>query len=248
MIKIDRIPAPEELTPEVVKDKTERFKADPKINVWNNPYIKDKLMEMSHGKCAYCECKLNSESKYMEVEHFHNKNKYPDEVVSWDNLLPACKSCNGTKNDHDTVLYPIVNPTVDKPGNHLAFRHYRYVEKDNIGRETIVALNLNDSERKCLPRFMVCNSLEEKLDEIENDLNNLSANSSTQAINKLKNKMQGLLQSCQSDREYTAIKASVMAAHPKFIYLVDQMKANCWWTPMMDEMKDNLYSHALDLV
>lgn len=88
MIHIDRGDAPSELTEDVVHSKTAAFKADPKKVVWRDKYIVEALMNMSHNKCAYCECKLGEESKYMEVEHFHDKKDFPDEVVLWNNLLP----------------------------------------------------------------------------------------------------------------------------------------------------------------
>lgn len=46
-----------------------------KKSVWNNEHIKSALLLSSHGKCAYCECSLTSESNYMEVEHFEDKKK-----------------------------------------------------------------------------------------------------------------------------------------------------------------------------
>lgn len=248
MIKIDRLPAPEELTPEVVASKTAKFKADPAKSVWKEPYIDARLLEMSHNKCCYCECKIGEESKYMEVEHFHDKKKYPDEVVVWNNLLPSCRSCNGSKHTHDTIANPIVNPTTDIPSVHLAFKDFRYKAKDQIGEETISALNLNDTENKCFPRFRICNGLNEQIEGIQNKLKDITVGSRTQVINRLKNQVIGVLQECQCDGAYTAIKASMVLTNPDFDNIVSEMKARDWWTPIMEELNVKMHSYALDLL
>lgn len=80
MIHIERTGKPEELTDDVVKQKTELYKNDHSKTVWKEKYIYDALMAMSYNKCCYCECLLNEESKYMEIEHFHDKSSYPEEV------------------------------------------------------------------------------------------------------------------------------------------------------------------------
>src|SRR5437868_15151041 len=93
MIRLTRPPSPAELTQQVQQELTALFKADGKV-VWDRGFIKDTLRLMSSGKCSYCECSLGEESKYLEVEHFADKHSYPDQVVDWLNLLPACKHCN----------------------------------------------------------------------------------------------------------------------------------------------------------
>lgn len=248
MIKIDRLPAPEELTPEVIAAKTAKFKADPTKLVWKEPYIESRLMEMSHNKCCYCESRLGEESRYMEVEHFHDKGKYKDEVVIWNNLLPSCRSCNGSKHTHDTIANPIVNPTTDTPSTHLAFKDFRYKAKDQIGQETINTLNLNNLEHKVLPRFKVCNGLNEQIEEIQGKLNDLKVGARTQEINRLKNKVIELLEECQCDRAYTAIKVSVVLANQDFHNIVSEMKARDWWIPLMEELREEMQSNALDLL
>ena len=109
MIKLERSFPPIFLTSIEVKRLTEEYKTT-KNSVWNIVELKKALLETSYGKCAYCECDLTVESKYMEVEHFRDKDSYPDDVVEWLNLLPSCKRCNGAKGTHDTVIEPIVNP------------------------------------------------------------------------------------------------------------------------------------------
>ena len=70
MIKIERTPSPKELTQEVVTTKTASYKADHSI-VWREPYILHGLLEMSHFKCCYCECRLDEENQHTHNE-FHS--------------------------------------------------------------------------------------------------------------------------------------------------------------------------------
>lgn len=249
MIKIQRLPAPIELTDEVVRTKTELFKIDPQKNhVWKESYIEEQLMRMSHNKCCYCECKLGEESKYMEVEHFHDKDDYPDEVVAWDNLLPSCKTCNGNKSNHDTLANPIVNPSVDDPKDYLGFCNFRYKGKDAglIGKETIEALHLNDSEKRCLPRYKVCCELLQKVEDLLDEIVNIQPESTTRAKNKMNRKVSELLEACQEDQEYTAIKATTMINSLDYTGLIQEMKSRGLWTSNLDELHFSMKSYALD--
>ncbi|OQW92560.1 MAG: hypothetical protein BWK78_01375 [Thiotrichaceae bacterium IS1] len=166
MIRLLEVERPVELTDAEVKKLTAEFKADNKKAVWKKPYIKTALLEMSADKCCYCECKLGEESKYLEVEHFHPKKLYPDEVVAWENLLPACKRCNGKKHSHDTKQEPIIHPVRDNPQLHLFLKDYRLYDKTKLGDNTITKIVLND--RQCLvnPRFKIGEELIGKLHEL----------------------------------------------------------------------------------
>jgi uncharacterized protein (TIGR02646 family) len=120
MIKLQAVAKPLQLTNEKVKQLTAEYKQSEKA-VWKKTYITQTLLLMSFDKCCFCETKLNEESKYLEVEHFHPKSLYPDEVVSWTNLLPICKRCNGKKWNHDTKLEPIIHPVKDNPKKIIAY-------------------------------------------------------------------------------------------------------------------------------
>jgi len=72
--------------------------------------IKWTLKQIYYEKCAFCESDLTNE--YGEIEHYRPKNRSEKEskdcdkgksyywlAFSWDNLLPACKRCNGKKSN-----------------------------------------------------------------------------------------------------------------------------------------------------
>lgn len=89
--------------------------------------IKNALVEMFHGKCAYCESAI-THIDYGHIEHFKPKSTaaYYELAVDWSNLLLACGRCNGA--EHKGMKFPLkneggplVNPTEEEPSQHLAF-------------------------------------------------------------------------------------------------------------------------------
>ena len=145
MIKLTRPEKPIELTSDVENALTAEFK-DKGTYVWRKPYIVEALKEMSHNKCCFCETELGTQARALQVEHFHYKDDYPDEVVSWNNLLPACSQCNSNKGTIDTYKLPMIDPSVDDPKDYLYLKHYMIKSKDNTigskGRRTVDELEL----------------------------------------------------------------------------------------------------------
>jgi uncharacterized protein (TIGR02646 family) len=70
--------------------------------------IRQALLELSHGKCAYCEQTLNA-SSLTEIDHYTARSLRPDLAFEWTNLLPTCSVCNNRKrgqDHHDLLLKP----------------------------------------------------------------------------------------------------------------------------------------------
>jgi uncharacterized protein (TIGR02646 family) len=90
--------------------------------------VKDTLVEMFHGKCAYCESSITVIT-YGQIEHFYPKSAYPDKTFAWDNLLLSCDKCNNThhKGTHfplDSAGQPLLIDPTDvgtDPFMHLRF-------------------------------------------------------------------------------------------------------------------------------
>ena len=100
------------MSDDVVSALTAKFIAD-KTPVWKQAYIEAALLAMPYRKCAYCETLILDEAKYLEIEHFRNKDDFPTLVVDWANLLPSCKRCNLKKGTHNVeVDGMIIDPTV----------------------------------------------------------------------------------------------------------------------------------------
>lgn len=254
MIKIIRPPAPEELTSTRVMELTEEFKNDSSKRVWDKKYIKEALLEMSHNKCCYCECKIDEESKYLEVEHFHPKSIYKDEVVHWDNLLPSCKRCNGRKGDHDTLEKPIVNPAIDEPKEHLKLKNYRLKSdvvyrlnsKTEVGWDTIKLLSLNDSDRllrirtkigrELIYRLCVIFNLAGRLDDSEKDWQMII------------NGMKGIQKQCLPESEYTGALSSIVVNDEHYRKLKELLTQKSLWDREHQENDRIMQLYYLDMV
>ena len=97
-------------------------------NKYNHPQVKNALIKMFHGKCAYCESKIRTVA-YGDIEHFFPKSLDPDLTFVWKNLLLACSICNnaahkGTKFPLDDQGNPLlIDPTdgITDPNRHLEF-------------------------------------------------------------------------------------------------------------------------------
>jgi uncharacterized protein (TIGR02646 family) len=230
MIKLTRAAKPVELTLKIIKELTEEFKQT-KASVWRKEYIKKGLLAYSNNKCAYCECDITDESKYLEVEHFHHKDDYPEEVVLWDNLLPSCKKCNSTKNKHDTYFEPIINPCIDEPTKHLKLLNYRIKGKDELGKLTISVLDLNNQDRHCKNRFEIGNATSEKLEDFLELITEFDSgkSNSTRRKNRITNGLKELLSLASPKSTYSATTATVILNSPDYLNLKLKMMKNNWW-------------------
>lgn len=237
MIKINRPEKPKELTEEIQKELTDDFKKDNKKAVWNKQYIRNALFKMSNGKCCYCEVKLAEEGKDMHVEHFHPKSKYPDEVVKWENLLPACKRCNGSKSTHDTYKEEIIKPCEDNPKDYLYMSNYWYKckntsEKDRKkAKDTIDVLSLNDLDGLIMPRVRIGNKVEEKIEQLLDKMQEYkdASERKIQQRNKIVNGVRDLLRLAQNTQEYSATISTVIIGDEDYKTLKDMMKECGLW-------------------
>lgn len=248
MIKLDRTPKPVELTTELQVALTEKFKSTGK-SVWNLDFIKKGLLGFSNDKCCYCEANVNEESKYLEVEHFHHKDTYKDEVLEWENLLPSCKKCNGTKNDHDTKLEPIIDPSKIEPKNHLKFWRYRIKGSDDFGKLTVSVLKLNDQDRLVKKRFAIGNAIQEKLEQL-NELTDdyiSGIQTSTLRKNRIVNGTKDLMKEGLPSAIYSATTATVILTDIEFDRLKNKLKSLGFWDKELSQLEIDLNQTALKL-
>jgi uncharacterized protein (TIGR02646 family) len=133
MIKVRRSPKPAVLVKNAAgwtrkllaaTTKEEKNKAAGK---YQHEQIKAALVEMFHGKCAYCESKI-THIDYGHIEHFKPKSNTAYRVLAfeWTNLVLACGVCNGA--EHKGTKFPLaaeggpfVNPCDDEPNDHFDF-------------------------------------------------------------------------------------------------------------------------------
>jgi uncharacterized protein (TIGR02646 family) len=95
---------------------------------YSHTQIKSALVDMFHGKCAYCESKITVVT-YGAIEHFYPKSTYVNLTFEWKNLLLSCDVCNdtnhkGTKFPLDINGNPLLIDSTDgmtNPNTHLEF-------------------------------------------------------------------------------------------------------------------------------
>lgn len=236
MIPLQRAPKPDYLTDEKVQELTKQYQLDTKKTVWNRSEIKEPLLESSNKKCAYCECILQETDSYSQVEHFHPKSLYPEEVVIWENLLPSCGRCNSPKGNHDTVKIPIVNPYVDLPKHHFSIQGCRLYSKTEMGKITIKVLNLNDSGRLCIPRFRLCNEVNETLEHIKVIIDLLDQ----------RNRLQSLLTACSKSGEFSAFCSHTLHSNSDYVHIKDLLSENGYWNDELEELDKETKLIALE--
>lgn len=164
MIWIKRASKPAILAAKEARWKTEiRVAASPETrakaqNKYRHKKIKDALVAMFHGKCAYCESRINH-IDYGHIEHFKPKSlpEYYELAVDWSNLLLACGRCNGPENKGvkfpgSAEGGPLVNPTEDDPAIHFRFdfdtgtKLASVLDHSERGKTTVKVLGLNRRE------------------------------------------------------------------------------------------------------
>lgn len=251
MIRLIRPDKPQKLAEQEV-ELTKKFESDKTAAVWKKAFIQAPLLKMTHNKCSYCERLIGKTSgQDVHIDHFKCKDKYPDFVVEWNNLLPSCARCNRNKSNHDTVDQPIINPAEMNPKDYLFISKYRYcskkAEEGSIGRRTLDVLMLNDSDDCCLPRFQLCNALAEKI----SDLYQLAFDKGdalkddTVSKNKVLNGCRKLLEKCLPTAEYSAFMATSLHTDDNFLALKDVLvKQNLWDEDLMklfDDSKSSVY-------
>ena len=230
MIKLNRIQAPTELDPATAAALTAEYAISGK-DVWNKTYIRQTLLRLSNKKCAYCECYIAEESKYMEVDHFRPKSSHPDKVVQWDNLLPSCKRCNVNKWSYDVdVEGQIIDPTIQNPNDHLYLLNFQFRDKDVVGRNSIDVCNLNETDRLFMVRVLLSVEINNSLYEIRENLETYIAGSrSTRSKNAITRGVSRLLELAGPTKQYSATIATLLLLDPTYIWIKTELNLLGLW-------------------
>jgi len=233
VIRLSRGPAPQKLDRAEIAALTGEFKASGK-DVWNKPYIREALLALSHCKCAYCEANISEESKYMEVEHFRPKEDFPDLVVDWGNLLPACKRCNVRKGTYNVDAEGmIVNPFIHTPQDHFYFRDYRLRPRDDIGRNTTQILYLNQLDRLVSVRMQVGDAIASSLEKIRSQVEDyLAGPRMTRKRNQITTGVEELLKQAQPASQFSALAATVLLGDDNYKWIKAQLEVLNLWTEL----------------
>jgi hypothetical protein len=241
MIKLNLPEKPDLLTDELVRDLTAKFKAEGS-DVWNAKFIREAVLAFSYGKCCYTECKLDEESKYMEIDHFYAKSAFPDKVVEWGNLLPSSKKSNTTKGEHNILTNPIVNPCIDNPKTHLYISNYRYYPITRIGKETIEVVALNDRQHFVNKRSRIGHQVSEMLNNIHDEIEDEAATiiGSPRRQRKLAKNLKSLMQESTRTNEYSATISTVILTDEYYPAIERFFIDNGFWDEELTELKVEL--------
>lgn len=150
MIKIDRGPCPQSL---IGSPTTGTY--------YNKDDVRVELLKMQYSKCCYCENVIPWDSRTREIEHFRPKGllEFEHLINHWENLLLACRDCNGTKfnkfpedGNGEPLLIDPSDANID-PEEHLDFNidfmgglEGQIYEKNKspIGKKTIEIIKLRN--------------------------------------------------------------------------------------------------------
>lgn len=247
MIKINKVSCPNELTFEKQRELTHKY-IETRESVWKESFIRQSLLISSHSKCVYCECELDVESKYMEVEHFHDKNHYPLEVVNWNNLLPSCKRCNGNKSTFDTKINPFINPAEMDPRDHLVLTGFRFFPVTEAGNNTINALLLNDPGKLVKQRFEIVNTVLESLNLIYENVSDYHnyVRRTTNNKNRFISALDNLLEEGMPNATYSATVATELINSPHLSWIVDILCSENLWNDELQIKINKIFDIALD--
>jgi uncharacterized protein (TIGR02646 family) len=133
MIRVTRGHAPDVLTRDQarwlkeLKRARTRKQLERALSRYQHEDVKNALVALFHGKCAYCESYIRHVD-YGHIEHYRPKSKYRRLAFRWSNLVLACGICNGKeyKSDHFPLKAqggPLINPCAEEPSKHLAFEY-----------------------------------------------------------------------------------------------------------------------------
>lgn len=160
MIFIRRLPEPKALadhktqwTERYLKDRDTTPNKKPESKQYRHNQIKNALQAMSHGKCFYCECKL--EENEGEVDHYIETSECPEKAFEWENLYWSCKDCNKQKQPNTSIsVKDCLDPCDENinPPNHLTFNSYtiRPLDQSSKGDTTIRKYSLNRQALKLM--------------------------------------------------------------------------------------------------
>jgi uncharacterized protein (TIGR02646 family) len=138
VIKIERIPEPAVLVTARQSRLSTLSSIEPPARRDGYQLAKDHMHRMQHAKCCYCE--HIQVPSHNDVEHYRPWSKYWWLPWTWENLLFACRACNGKGGKEDAFpLLPgsrplafgepapggefpeLLDPSVDDPREHIRF-------------------------------------------------------------------------------------------------------------------------------
>lgn len=237
MIKLIKGEKPDYLSDEKIAELTTKY-SETEESVWNHEKIKAPLSESSNGKCAYCETVVTDPGIYMEVEHFKHKKASPELVVDWDNLLPSCKRCNGTKNAKDTL---IINPYINDPRTELFLDKFFILGCTKLGEDTENIIDLNEDDL-LVKRFRITSIAIKNLKEICKDFREIE-----RLDHYKRRRFKNILLMAQSSKPYSATVSATIHSMDEYLEIKNRLIHEELWTDELERLHKASLEIALPL-
>jgi hypothetical protein len=112
---------------------------------------KDKLrIEFLH-RCAYCETREPEigGSQSFHIDHYRPKNRFPELICTYENLIYSCRNCNSYKGDYwpnylqEFLGKIIINPRHDQIDKHIDTSSFTWSGITTRGEWTVKKLKLD---------------------------------------------------------------------------------------------------------
>lgn len=247
MIRLKRTDPPVEMTSDWVAEQTAKFTANSDLRVWSVDFLKKALLAMSSNKCAYSEIRLQEEGKIMEVEHFLPKKTYKHLVLDWNNLLPSSRHCNNAKLERDPSTYPIINPVLDEPKEHLYLIDYALYGRSQKGKNSIIILKLNDADHLLTPRREVGMAVRAELYKQYEQTVRLSADGVTpDGELKITSALENLMKQGLAKEPYSATVSTTILSDPHYEFIKTFLLNNGFWSNSLQALETELDLLRLD--
>ena len=116
------------------------------------PSVPEQVIARAGNRCEYCQMHQALQGATFHVEHVVPRSVGGADNL--DNLAWACPSCNLHKSDRTSCQLdpesdpvPLFNPRANQWADHFEWDDYTILARTDIGRATILALELNHERR-----------------------------------------------------------------------------------------------------
>ena len=244
MLKLQRPNRPEAFTPEIELNLTTEYLATNSA-VWHRaPGVVEALRSMSRDKCAYCESSIADRNTPSEIDHFANKDDYPDLVVKWVNLLPCCRGCNSRKGTHDVCEEPIVNPCDINPKEHLRFTDCYFRHKTPLGKSTLRVLDFNVDRNLMKALYVVTLQANNRLSEIVDRATAIPPPVKGN-LTRIRTRMITLMKDGQAQEYFAAAISTTILKSPDYATIKAFLQAVGKWDDELSQIESELEINAL---
>jgi hypothetical protein len=119
--------------------------------------LADRVAKRAHNRCEYCRMHQALQGATFHVEHIMPKSRGGNS--NFDNLAWCCPSCNLHKSDRiealdpqSGMMVPLFNPRRSSWSEHHRWEGHQLVGQTDVGRATVLALDLNHTRRILIRR------------------------------------------------------------------------------------------------